>query len=201
LGRTGFAIALLAGLFTVSVATPASAQAASVEVSPSSVAAGGTVQISGTLSGDAAASCSEGVTLTSDAALFPPDGFGPQVSVAANGRFETDYTVPESTTAASYSIGLRCGGGNLGVSASLEVTGAGSATTASNTTAPTAVTSTGAAGTTTPATASATSTTTTDSGDGGGDNTPWIIVGVIAVLAVLAVGAALTWRRRSKPPA
>jgi hypothetical protein len=61
--------------------------------------------------------------ITSHAALFPPDGFGPSLSRNAAGAFQTSYTVPTSTPPGTYTIGLRCDGGNLGVGATLRVTG------------------------------------------------------------------------------
>jgi hypothetical protein len=103
------------------VALPASAgQQSSVTVSPSTVEPGDTVTISGNVS-PSPGEC-EQVQITSMADLFPPDGFGPQVPLDANGNFETTYTVPADTPAGTYGIGLRCGGGNVGVSASLQVT-------------------------------------------------------------------------------
>lgn len=99
---------------------PAAAAAGTVTVSPSVVPAGGTVTVSGSVS---VADCpaSTPVILT-DTALFPPDGFGPTVARNASGAFSTSYTVPASTPAGAYSVGLRCGGGNVGVSAAVRVT-------------------------------------------------------------------------------
>jgi hypothetical protein len=96
------------------------AQQPSISVSPTTVENGDTVTISGNLI-PALGECA-GVQLTSTADLFPPDGFGPQASLGANGDFETTYTVPGDTPAGTYQIGMRCGGGNVGESASLQVT-------------------------------------------------------------------------------
>jgi hypothetical protein len=57
--------------------------------------------------------------LTSE--LFPPDGFGPAVRRSPSGWFATVYAVPSSTPPGTYRIGLRCGGGNVGVSTTLRV--------------------------------------------------------------------------------
>jgi hypothetical protein len=93
---------------------------ASIMVSPSTAAQGDTVTISGHVP-PSPGECSELVRLT-DAELFPPDGFGPQVPLDAKGGFVTIYTIPADTPPGTYSIGMRCGGGNVGVSATLQVT-------------------------------------------------------------------------------
>jgi hypothetical protein len=93
----------------------------SISVSPATVPAGGVVHISGSVSTQAC-SASDAATLTSDSALFPPDGFGPSATRDGQGAFAVDYTVPDSTPAGTYQIGIRCGGGNVGVTASLHVT-------------------------------------------------------------------------------
>ena len=92
----------------------------SIFVSPSDVPAGGTVHITGSVDPQGCPT-SDPVTPTSDDALFPGDGFGPQTARNSHGAFALDYTVPTSTPASTYQIGLRCGGGNVGVFASLQV--------------------------------------------------------------------------------
>jgi hypothetical protein len=98
---------------------------ADISVSPSTVRSGDPVVISGLVptSGQPSCPASDTVILTSVAALFPPDGFGPHTSRSTTGAFRTIYTVPTSTPPGTYRIGLRCGGGNVGVGASLRVTG------------------------------------------------------------------------------
>jgi hypothetical protein len=103
------------------VAAPAYGANASISVSPSTVSAGGTVHFSGSIPVKKCPA-SDGATVTAEAALFPPDGFGPTAPRDSNGRFAVDYTVPTSTPAGTYTVGLRCGGGNVGVGASLTVT-------------------------------------------------------------------------------
>jgi hypothetical protein len=105
----------------VLTAAPAYAKSASITVSPTTVSAGGTVHISGSIPVNKCPA-SDGATVTGEAALFPPDGFGPTATRDAHGNFAVDYTVPTSTPAGTYDVGLRCGGGNVGVSASLTVT-------------------------------------------------------------------------------
>ena len=108
----------------VATAAPVAAAGSTISVSPSTVAAGGAVTISGSIPTSGAGSCvaGEGVTLTSTQALFPQGGFGPTAPRSASGSFSVPYQVPTSTPAATYSIGMRCGGGNVGISATLVVT-------------------------------------------------------------------------------
>jgi hypothetical protein len=104
------------------IVAPAAAEA-SLLVSPSTSAPGKSVQFTGSVPTSGAASCPAGdsVTLVATAALFPGDGFGPQAQRDASGDFIVVYTIPQSTPAGSYSIGMRCGGGNVGVAATLTV--------------------------------------------------------------------------------
>lgn len=92
----------------------------SIGVSPSTVPPGGVVRISGSVSVQNCPS-SDAATITGEAALFPPDGFGPNAARDSNGDFAVDYTVPVSTPPGTYDVGVRCGGGNVGVSAALTV--------------------------------------------------------------------------------
>jgi hypothetical protein len=121
----GLALAMSA---LVAAAAPVAAAGSTISVTPSSVAAGGTVTVSGSIPTSGAGSCGagEGVTLTATDALFPQGGFGPTAPRSASGSFSVAYQVPSSTPAGTYSIGMRCGGGNVGISATLTVT-AGSA--------------------------------------------------------------------------
>jgi hypothetical protein len=105
-------------------AVPVGAAGSTITVSPSTVPAGGTVTISGSVPTTGTGSCapSDGATLTSTEALFPNGGFGPTVPRTSSGSFSTTYVVPASTPAGTYQIGMRCGGGNVGISATLTVT-------------------------------------------------------------------------------
>jgi hypothetical protein len=115
--------AAVAGLAAAMLgAAPAyAAKKPSVSVSPSTVSAGGTVHISGSIPVQGCPA-SDGATVTGLDVLFPPDGFGPTATRDSNGDFALDYTVPTSTPADTYSVGIRCGGANVGVAASLTVT-------------------------------------------------------------------------------
>ena len=95
------------------LAAPAYAAKPSISVSPYTVAAGSTVHISGSIPVKKCPA-SDGATVTGEAALFPPDGFGPTATRDSSGDFALDYVVPTSTPAGTYTVGLRCGGGNVG---------------------------------------------------------------------------------------
>jgi hypothetical protein len=97
---------------------------ANVQVSPSSVAAGNTVTLSGSVGPNSAGSeCATGVRLLSRAfdsnqefAEVPALG----VAVRPDGTFTTTTIIPRSRAAGTYPITGRCGGGNFG-GATLEV--------------------------------------------------------------------------------
>jgi hypothetical protein len=92
--------------------------AASIHVSPSSVAAGGTVTLSGSVGPNSAGSeCATGVLLLSRAfdsnqefADVPALG----VAVRPDGTFTTTTVIPRSRAAGTYPISGRCCGGNFG---------------------------------------------------------------------------------------
>jgi hypothetical protein len=114
-------VAAVGGLLAVVLlASPAAAAAGTITVSPSVVSVGDAVTISGLVS-TAACPISDGVTITSTTGLFPQAGFGPTASRNASGAFSVTYTVPLSTPPGTYLVGLRCGGGNVGVEAKLQV--------------------------------------------------------------------------------
>jgi hypothetical protein len=126
LRRAGVAVAVAVAGGTIAAAltsAPASPAAASITVSPSSVAAGGTVSFSGVVPTSGTAFCAPGAaTLIDGDALFPPDGFGPLAPRNASGAFHVTFHVPASTPPGTYTVGLRCGGGNVGVTTRLTVT-------------------------------------------------------------------------------
>jgi hypothetical protein len=101
------------------------AASATLTVAPQTAPAGDTVTFSGSLATTGTPSCPAGepVTLTSSAALFPGDGFGPNASRSGTtGSFSVTYVVPTTTPAGTYVVGIRCGGGDVGITASLTVT-------------------------------------------------------------------------------
>ncbi len=107
-------------LVILSVAPPAGAANGTVTVTPPRVVAGHTVLISGSVPTTLCPQ-SDQVTITSVSALFARGGFGPTVSRTGAGDFSVTFTVPASTPPGTYRILLRCGGGNVGVDAALEV--------------------------------------------------------------------------------
>jgi hypothetical protein len=113
---------------------------ANVQVSPSTVAAGDTVTVSGSVSPDSAGSECSGVTLLSKAFVHTYDFADvPAVFAAVNpgGAFTATTTIPRSKAAGAYTITGRCGGGNLG-GATLVVQAAASPTATPAPTAPAA---------------------------------------------------------------
>lgn len=121
--RVGGVALVAAALFVVAMAGPVSAAGSTITVSPSTVPAGASTTISGSIPTTGTASCpaDEPVTFTSSQALFPQGGFGPTATRSTTGSFTVTYVVPRSTPAGTYAIGMRCGGGDVGVSASLTV--------------------------------------------------------------------------------
>jgi hypothetical protein len=157
------------------LAAPASAAAKSLHVKPHTVAAGGTVQVSGT--------CDPHTTGFAVSPAFVHDashdfaGVGAvSFSTNAGGAFSVTARVAAGTVPGNYSVTARCGGGNLGISAALTVTpAAGSA--------PTAVPA-GSGGLVGPA------------------RTPQsqqLLLGGIGLLSLVAGGALLRVRRRQRP--
>jgi hypothetical protein len=95
----------------------------SIAVSPSTARTGDAVVVSGTIPSVGSVSCpaADKAIPTSTTALFPPGGSGPPMDRRAGGAFRIRYTVPSSTPASSYQIGVRCGGSDTGVHATLRV--------------------------------------------------------------------------------
>ncbi len=114
--------ALVGAVMLVVFAPSSSAVTAGVGISPASAAAGSTVTISGIFPPGSGVACPAGaVTPVSTASFFPPDGFGPVIRLAADGSFSMSYRVPSSTPSGTYSVGFRCAGGLVGLSASVRI--------------------------------------------------------------------------------
>ena len=99
----------------LSAMTPASAAAASLHVSPSSVPAGDVVRVFGSVAGG----CARGDTVTLFSSAFSPrhQFAGVPAIFARAGRgglFSTTTTIPLGRAAGTYSVGGRCGGGSFG---------------------------------------------------------------------------------------
>src|SRR6266545_4692442 len=115
------------GMLTL-LAAPASAESRAapfaVHVSPSPVAAGHAVTLSGSVGPDAAGTECSGVTLLSKAFVHTYDFAEVPAVIAAvkpDGAFAATTRIPRSKAAGTYTITGRCGGGNLGASARLVV--------------------------------------------------------------------------------
>ena len=103
-----------------------------LQVRPRSVTAGDTVTVSGWLPPAPGSACATGVTLLSRAfvgthefAEVPAIG----AAVKADGTFTATTRIPRSKVAGTYDITGRCGGGNIGASATLIVRAAPTPTT------------------------------------------------------------------------
>jgi hypothetical protein len=119
------AILTLAALPLVAWSTPA--QAATITASPASVGMGGQVTLSGDVLVNGTPACEVPGVVTLISPAF--DGLGDFGGVGAvtadadaGGGFTTTVTLPGTTAPGTYSISGRCGGGDLGVTASLSVT-------------------------------------------------------------------------------
>jgi len=91
-----------------------------LQVSPGSVARGGTITITG-------GPCREGETVILLSKLFPGHAYGVgdiTTKSAADESFLRTFTVPRTKPAGTYVMTARCGGGNLGVVAHVRVTSA-----------------------------------------------------------------------------
>ena len=107
-----------------SLASPALAAGPTIKVSPGAVQAGEIVRVYGVVPGCGAGS---EVTLISPAFSHQHDFAGlPAISasVGAHSAYSVRTRIPAARAAGTYHITGRCGGGNLGVSASLRVSGA-----------------------------------------------------------------------------
>jgi hypothetical protein len=104
-----------------------------LQVSPRSVTAGDTVTVSGFLApAPTGSECASGVTLLSNAFVHTHDFAGvPAIAAAVkpDGTFTVATRIPRSKAAGTYTISGRCGGGNIGASATLVVRAAPPATT------------------------------------------------------------------------
>jgi hypothetical protein len=119
---TGMAAGLAASLLM-----PVTAGAASIAVAPTSVPVGGTVTVSGDVLGpDGKPGCGVPGQVTLISGAFAGQGsfmnMDVETTAGADGRFRTTARILRGVTPGSYTITGRCGGGNLGVQATLVVT-------------------------------------------------------------------------------
>ncbi|HUI49333.1 MAG TPA: hypothetical protein VL119_11590 [Acidimicrobiia bacterium] len=116
----------LSAVALFALAVPAAA--ATITVSPTSVSHAGSVTVSGDVLVNGARACAVGddVTLISNAFAGHGEfaGVGAvTVPVDSTGHFSATVTILPSVADGTYTITGRCGGGNLGVEASLTVGG------------------------------------------------------------------------------
>jgi hypothetical protein len=97
------------------------AAGAFLRVSPSTAHPGSVVVFTGSV----AQGCDRGGQVTLISRLFPGHAFGGEgaitTRVGPHGRFTRRFTVGASTARRTYVVTARCGGGNLGVEATLRV--------------------------------------------------------------------------------
>ena len=109
----------LAAVVALTLTWSTAASAATINVSPSTVAVGGQV----TISGDVLANGQPGCEVPGDVTLTSPAFQDLTAPADSSGNFSVTATLPATTGPGTYKITGRCGGGNLGVSASLTVVG------------------------------------------------------------------------------
>jgi hypothetical protein len=182
----GFAALLItATVGLLAPAAPAWAAPATLQVNPTSITAGDTVVVSGSVGpAPAGSACATSVLLLSRAFAHTDEFAGVPAVVAAvrpDGTFSATTRIPSSTAAGTYDVSGRCGGGNLGVSATLAVRAAATATT---TTAP-------APSATVPPATQPTASTSNDLVQ------RWIVpLAAVAIGILIGLGGSLLYRRR-----
>ena len=120
-------IALVPGLW---LATPAGAASpATLHAAPTSVPAGGSVQVTGSCQPSTQGFAISHAFLHDARHEFAGVGAAPFTTNAA-GAFSVAAEIPSSTAPGSYDVTARCGGGNLGITVALTVTAASGTPTA-----------------------------------------------------------------------
>jgi len=116
-------LALFAG---VTLASASAASAATISVSPGNVAPGGALHLTGDVLAGGVPGCEVPSTVTLISQVFV--GLGEfagvpavQVPVDAAGNYDTTVTINRAVFPGTYTITGRCGGGNLGVTATVVV--------------------------------------------------------------------------------
>lgn len=116
----GFAalLGVVIGLMSAAVAS-----AASITVSPATVPVGGTVTVSGdVLAPDGQPGCQLPGTVLLFSGAFGDLNSPVQAAAGGDAKFSVSVTIPAGVAPGAYTITGRCGGGNLGVQATLVVT-------------------------------------------------------------------------------
>lgn len=129
----GLAIATVAAFWMVAPAV--AAPSASIQVSPSSQQAGGSVRVSGTCEANTSGFALSQAFLHDATHDFAGVGAAP-FTTNATGSFAVTAQIPASIPAGTYTVSARCGGGNIGVTAHLVVTAAATTTPPTQATTP-----------------------------------------------------------------
>jgi hypothetical protein len=127
--RTALAMAVVLVPAMWLAAPVAAAPATSLSVSPTSEAAGGSVQVSGTCEANTSGSALSHAFLHDATHDFAGVGAVPFQTDGA-GSFSVTAEIPSSIAPGSYEVTARCGGGNLGLTATVIVTAASGVPTA-----------------------------------------------------------------------
>ena len=118
-------LAVAAAVLTIAAGAfaPAAAAAptATLHVSPSTQAAGGSVQVSGTCEANSSGYAISHAFLHDAGHDFAGVG-AVSFSTDASGSFSVTAQIPAGTAPGSYEVSARCGGGNLGITATLTIT-------------------------------------------------------------------------------
>jgi hypothetical protein len=118
--KQGLAIIVTCGVLLLSAVR---AEAASIDVAPPSVPAGGTVTVSGdVLAPDGQPGCALPGTVLLFSAAFGDVNTPIQASAGADAKYSVQARIPGTIAPGSYPVSARCGGGNLGVQSTVIVT-------------------------------------------------------------------------------
>jgi hypothetical protein len=176
---------------------------ATMQVRPRSVSAGDSVTVSGWLPPAPGSECATGVTLLSRAFGGSHEFAGvPAIAAAVkpDGTFTAVTRIPSARAAGTYPISGRCGGGNIGASATLVVRAATAPTTkpAAAAPAPSVTQPQAPAPTAEPATTAAPTPVASVGTPASQLGSRWIIPGLAAVAAstLAGLGLWLLYRRR-----
>lgn len=132
---TGLVLGLTGGLFAVVAAsaapstTPNPNGGPAINVAPTSVPVGGTVTVAGSTLLGGHSGCPGATTVTLISGAFAGQGSfqnqDVEAPIDANGSFSVDAKILPGVTPGTFTITGRCGGANMGVEATLTVTGPG----------------------------------------------------------------------------
>jgi hypothetical protein len=118
------ALGLLLGI-VIGFVSAVGIDAASIDVSPTTVPAGGAATVSGdVLASGGQPGCTVPGTVLLFSAAFGDPNVPIQASAGADAKYSIQALIPASVAPGTYPVTGRCGGGNLGVQGTVVVTGA-----------------------------------------------------------------------------